>query len=67
MVQTKCKLNNAELFVKLFYIQSKEIGNKKYYEGNKENLKNWVRVRLNIYMLEKCRWLAMSIHLAASR
>ena len=50
MVQTKCKLNNAELFVKLFYIQSKETGNKKYYEGNKENLKNWVRVRLNIYV-----------------
>ena len=31
-VQTKCKLDNAELFLKLFYIQSKEIGNKRYYE-----------------------------------
>ena len=27
MVQTKCKLNNTELFLKLFHIQSKEIGN----------------------------------------
>ena len=26
MVQTKCKLNNTELFLKLFHIQSKEIG-----------------------------------------
>ena len=24
MVQTKCKLNNTELFLKLFHIQSKE-------------------------------------------
>ena len=29
MMQTNCKLDNAELFLKLFYIQSKEIGNKK--------------------------------------
>ena len=29
MVQTKCKLNNTELFLKLFHIQSKEIGNNK--------------------------------------
>ena len=29
------KLNNAESFLKLSYIQSKEIGNKKYYEENK--------------------------------
>lgn len=28
IVQTKCKLNNAELFLKLFFIQSKETGNK---------------------------------------
>ena len=27
MVQTKCKLNNTELFLKLFNIQCKEIGN----------------------------------------
>ena len=32
MVQTKCKLNNTELFLKLFHIQCKEIGNNKYYE-----------------------------------
>ena len=29
MVQTKCKLNNTELFLKLFHIQCKEIGKKK--------------------------------------
>jgi len=28
-MQTKCKLNNVELFFKLFCIQSKEIRNKK--------------------------------------
>ena len=32
VVQTKCKLNNTELFLKLFYIQNNEVGNKKYYE-----------------------------------
>ena len=32
IVQTKCKLNNTELFLKLFHIQCKEIGNNKYYE-----------------------------------
>ena len=32
MVQTKCKLNNTELFLKLFHIQCKEIANNKYYE-----------------------------------
>ena len=32
MVQTKCKLNKTELFLKLFHIQSKETGNNKYYE-----------------------------------
>ena len=36
MVQTKCKLNNTELFFKLFHIQSKEIGNKKYYKETTE-------------------------------
>ena len=39
-VQTKCKLNNTELFLKLFYIQSKEIGNNKYYEETTE-LQKW--------------------------
>ena len=40
MVQTKCKLNNTELFLKLFHIQSKEIGNNKYYEETTE-LEKW--------------------------
>ena len=47
MVQTKCKLNNTELFLKLFHIQCKEIGNNKYYE-EQQNLKNGkVKFRLN--------------------
>ena len=42
IVQTECnfKLNNPELILKLFYIQSKEIGNKKYYEKTRE-LEKW--------------------------
>ena len=40
MVQTKCKLNNTKLFLKLFHIQSKEIGNNKYYEETTE-LEKW--------------------------
>ena len=40
MVQTKCKLNNIELFLKLFNIQCKEIGNNKYYEETTE-LEKW--------------------------
>ena len=40
MVQTKCKLNNTELFLKLFHIQGKEIGNNKYYEETAE-LEKW--------------------------
>ena len=39
-VQTKCKLSNTELFLKLFHIQCKEIGNNKYYEDTTE-LKKW--------------------------
>ena len=31
-VQTKCKLNSTELFLKLFHIQCKQIGNNKYHE-----------------------------------
>ena len=47
MVQTKCKLNNTHLFLKLFHIQCKEIGNNKYYE-EQQNLKNGkVKFRLN--------------------
>ena len=43
MVQTKCKLNSTELFLKLqklFHIQCKEIGNNKYYEETIE-LEKW--------------------------
>ena len=40
MVQTKCKLNNTELFLKLFHIQNKEIGNNKNYEETTE-LEKW--------------------------
>ena len=40
MVQTKCKLNNTELFLKLFHIQCSEIGNNKYYEEATE-LEKW--------------------------
>ena len=36
MVQTKCKLNNTELFLKLFHNQCKETGNNKYYEETTE-------------------------------
>ena len=36
MVQTKCKLNNTELFLKLFHIQIREIGNNKHYEETTE-------------------------------
>ena len=47
MVQTKCKLNNTELFLKLFHIQSKleTTSNTK----KQQNVKNGkVRFRLNI-------------------
>ena len=40
MVQTKCKLNNTELFLKVLHIQCKEIGNNKYYEETTE-LEKW--------------------------
>jgi len=40
MVQTKDKLNNTEFFLKLFHIQSKEIGNNKCYEETTE-LEKW--------------------------
>ena len=39
MVQTKCNLNNTELFLKLFHIQSKEIGHNKYYEETAVHIK----------------------------
>jgi len=40
MVQTKCKLNNTELFLKRFHIQSNEIENNKYYE-EKIEVEKW--------------------------
>jgi len=40
MMQTKCKLHNTELFLKLFHIQSKENGNNKCYEETTE-LEKW--------------------------
>ena len=43
VMQTKCKLNNTDLFLKLqklFHIQCKEIGNSKYYEETTE-LEKW--------------------------
>ena len=40
MVQTKCELNNTELFLKLFHIQRKEIENNKYYQETTE-LEKW--------------------------
>ena len=43
MVQTKCKL-----FLKLFYIQYKEIGNNKYYEETTVHEKWQMRFRLNV-------------------
>ena len=39
IVQTKCKLNNTELFPKLFHIQYKEIRNNKYYEETTVHIK----------------------------
>ena len=37
MAQKKCKLNNTELFLKLYHnIHCKEIGNNKYYEQTTE-------------------------------
>ena len=41
MERTNCKLNNTELFLKLFHIQCKEIiGNNKYYEETTK-LEKW--------------------------
>ena len=48
MVQTKCKLNNTELFLKLLHIQSKEIGNNKYYEKTTEFEKRQSEISPNI-------------------
>ena len=51
--KTKCKLNNTELFLKLFHIQSKEIGTTSTTKKQK-NLKNGkMRFRLNIPNVRK--------------
>ena len=48
MVQTKCKLNNTELFLKLFHIQSKKLEATSTTK-KQQNLQNGkVRFRLNI-------------------
>ena len=36
----KMQIDNTDLFLKLFYIQCKEIGNKKYCEESRE-LEKW--------------------------
>ena len=48
MVQTKCKLNSTELLLKLFHIQSKEIGKNKYYEETTDLKNGKMRFRVNI-------------------
>ena len=50
IVQTKCKSNNTELFLKPLHIQCKEIRNNKYNEEIKQQyMKNGkVRFRLNV-------------------
>ena len=48
MAQTKCKLNNTELLLKLFHIQSKEIGKNKYYEETTDLKNGKMRFRVNI-------------------
>ena len=50
MMQTKCKLHNLELFLELFYVLSKEIGNKKGYEVTRE-LEKWQSEILPEYWL----------------
>ena len=59
MVQTKCKLNNAELFLKLFHIQSKLKTTST--TKKQQNLKNdKVRFRLNIDVRKKMEDLRLN-------
>ena len=53
IVQTNCKLNNTELFLKLFHIQCKESGNNKYYEETTVHENGKVRFRLNVDVREE--------------
>ena len=48
LVQTKCKLTTPSYSSELFYIQSKEIGNKKYYEETRE-LEKWQSQNIEIH------------------
>ena len=49
-MQTKCKLNNTELFLKLFHIQSKKLETISTTK-KQQNLQNGkVRFRLNIHV-----------------
>lgn len=49
IVKKICKLNNAVLFLKLFFIQSKKIQGKKFCNKDRENLKKGkVRFHVNI-------------------
>ena len=66
MVQTKCKLNNTELFLKLFHIQNKEIGNNKYYEETTE-LEKWQSEMNSIIDLAPNVWLHSSVGRASHR
>ena len=46
MVQTKCKLNNTELFLKLFHIQCKEIISQPQKTGTKTTTRQLAKIRL---------------------
>ena len=59
IVETKCKLNNTELFLKLFHIQCKEIGNNKYYEETTE-CEKWQWDFALIMTLER-KWKTQSL------
>ena len=41
---SKMQIDNADLFLKLFYIQCKEIRNKKYYEKTRELEKRQIEI-----------------------
>ena len=55
MVQTKCKLNNTELLLKLFHIQSKKIGNNKYNEETTEHEK-WQSAGVSLSFCAGGQW-----------
>ena len=62
MVQTKCKLNNTELFLKLFHIQTKKLEATSTTK-KQQNLKNGkVRFRLNIDVRKEMEGLKAECH-----